>query len=114
MTTPVQGIVREVKVLSGRRTLSGILTVPESPMGVVAFAHGSGSGRFSPRNQFVARVLQEANLATLLLDLLEAEECEDREKVFRYRATRQASAQRGRVVDSGTSDSSSSPWLLWG
>jgi len=46
------------------------------------FAHGSGSGRFSPRNQFVAHVLQRANLATLLLDLLEEEEAEDREKVF--------------------------------
>jgi putative phosphoribosyl transferase len=51
-------------------------------VGAVAFAHGSGSGRFSPRNQFVARVLQEAGLATLLLDLLEEEEAEDREKVF--------------------------------
>jgi putative phosphoribosyl transferase len=49
---------------------------------VVAFAHGSGSGRFSPRNQFVARVLQGAGLATLLLDLLEEEEADDREKVF--------------------------------
>jgi putative phosphoribosyl transferase len=49
---------------------------------LVAFAHGSGSGRFSPRNQFVARVLEEGGLATLLLDLLEKEEAEDREKVF--------------------------------
>jgi putative phosphoribosyl transferase len=49
---------------------------------MVAFAHGSGSGRFSPRNQFVARVLQEAHLATLLFDLLEEEEAEDRDKVF--------------------------------
>jgi putative phosphoribosyl transferase len=49
---------------------------------VVAFAHGSGSGRFSPRNQFVAGVLQDAGLATLLLDLLEEEEADDREKVF--------------------------------
>jgi putative phosphoribosyl transferase len=48
----------------------------------VAFAHGSGSGRFSPRNQFVARVLQQAALATLLLDLLEEEEAEDRNNVF--------------------------------
>jgi len=56
--------------------------VPPAAIGVVAFAHGSGSGRFSPRNQFVARVLQEAGLATLLLDLLEEEEAEDREKVF--------------------------------
>jgi len=56
--------------------------VPTDARGVVAFAHGSGSGRFSPRNQFVARVLQEASLATVLLDLLEEEESEDRRKVF--------------------------------
>jgi putative phosphoribosyl transferase len=72
----------EATIPSGRRRLSGILTVPAEAAGVVAFAHGSGSGRFSPRNQFVARVLQEAGLATLLLDLLEEEEAEDREKVF--------------------------------
>jgi putative phosphoribosyl transferase len=62
--------------------LSGILRVPPGAEGVVAFAHGSGSGRFSPRNQFVARVLQEAGLATLLLDLLEEEEADDRRNVF--------------------------------
>lgn len=72
----------EVEIPSGRRRLSGILTVPPGAGGVVAFAHGSGSGRYSPRNQFVARVLQEGGLATLLLDLLEEEEAEDREKVF--------------------------------
>jgi putative phosphoribosyl transferase len=73
---------RQVEIPSGRRRLSGIIDVPRGAVGVVAFAHGSGSGRFSPRNQFVARVLQEASLATLLLDLLEEEEAEDREKVF--------------------------------
>lgn len=73
---------REVEVPSGRRRLSGILGVPPAARGVVAFAHGSGSGRFSPRNQFVARVLQGGGLATLLLDLLEEEEDADREKVF--------------------------------
>jgi putative phosphoribosyl transferase len=82
MATPVKGVGRQVEIPSGSRRLSGILTVPTAAAGVVAFAHGSGSGRFSPRNQFVARVLQEANLATLLLDLLEEEEAEDREKVF--------------------------------
>jgi putative phosphoribosyl transferase len=75
-------IEREVEIPSGRRRLDGTLKVPAGATGVVAFAHGSGSGRFSPRNQFVARVLQEANLATLLLDLLEEEEAEDRRKVF--------------------------------
>jgi putative phosphoribosyl transferase len=73
---------REVEIPSGRRMLSGILGVPPDADGVVAFAHGSGSGRFSPRNQFVAGVLAEGGLATLLLDLLEEEEAEDRDKVF--------------------------------
>jgi putative phosphoribosyl transferase len=76
------GVERLIEIPSGRRRLSGILHVARGAVGVVAFAHGSGSGRFSPRNQFVARVLQEADLATLLLDLLEEEEAEDREKVF--------------------------------
>ncbi len=73
---------REVEIAAGRRILSGILNVPPGAAGVVAFAHGSGSGRFSPRNRFVARVLEEGGLATLLLDLLEEEEAEDRHKVF--------------------------------
>jgi putative phosphoribosyl transferase len=73
---------REVEIPSGRRKLGGILGVPPGARGVVAFAHGSGSGRFSPRNQFVARALEEAGLATLLLDLLEEEEADDRDKVF--------------------------------
>ena len=82
MATNVKWMERQVEIPSGRRRLSGILSVPSGAEGVVAFAHGSGSGRFSPRNQFVARVLQEAGLATLLLDLLEEEEADDREKVF--------------------------------
>jgi len=62
--------------------LSGTLTVPPGAAAVVAFAHGSGSGRFSPRNQLVAEVLVGAGLATLLLDLLEENEAQDRQKVF--------------------------------
>jgi len=62
--------------------LEGFLAIPESPLGVVLFAHGSGSGRFSPRNNFVARQLQESSLATLLIDLLDSAESEDRQKVF--------------------------------
>ncbi|GHO42423.1 dienelactone hydrolase family protein [Ktedonospora formicarum] len=54
--------------------LNGNLRLPPHPRGVVIFAHGSGSSRFSPRNQFVARVLQRAGFATLLLDLLTAQE----------------------------------------
>ena len=67
---------------SGHIRLEGFLAIPESPLGVVLFAHGSGSGRFSPRNNFVARQLQESSLATLLIDLLDPAESEDRQKVF--------------------------------
>jgi putative phosphoribosyl transferase len=67
-----------VEVPIGDVELAGDLAVPSDARGVIAFAHGSGSGRFSPRNRAVARVLVEAGLATLLLDLLTAaEEAED-------------------------------------
>jgi dienelactone hydrolase len=56
--------------------------MPRQPLGIVAFAHGSGSGRFSPRNQFVAEVLHDGGLGTLLIDLLEEDEAEDRRRVF--------------------------------
>jgi putative phosphoribosyl transferase len=72
----------QIEIPCGRRRLSAILKTPSSAKGVVAFAHGSGSSRFSSRNQFVAQALEEAVLATLLLDLLEEEEADDREKVF--------------------------------
>ncbi len=65
--------------LANNMLLEGNLSLPENARGLVLFAHGSGSSRHSPRNQFVARVLQEAGLATLLIDLLTApEEAEDR------------------------------------
>lgn len=54
--------------------LEGNLIVPDGTQGVVLFAHGSGSSRHSPRNQFVARVFNQAGLATLLIDLLTADE----------------------------------------
>ena len=63
-------------------TVKGILTVPENPKGLIIFAHGSGSGRLSPRNNFVAGILNKAGLATLLLDLLTPEEEIDRATVF--------------------------------
>lgn len=71
-----------IRIKEGRITLDGILGLPADPCGVVVFAHGSGSGRLSPRNNFVARHLQQVNLATLLLDLLTDEEADDRRKVF--------------------------------
>ncbi|MEJ2034135.1 MAG: dienelactone hydrolase family protein [Deltaproteobacteria bacterium] len=60
----------EVEIPAAGVLLQGNLAVPENAVGVVLFAHGSGSSRFSPRNRFVARILQEAGLATLLMDLL--------------------------------------------
>jgi len=60
----------------------GILGLPPEARGLVVFAHGSGSGRFSPRNNLVARVLQNAGIATLLVDLLEESESLDRRNVF--------------------------------
>jgi len=64
-----------VKVAAGKVTLEGNLVIPnEECKGIVLFAHGSGSGRHIPRNRYVAQVLQEAGLATLLIDLLTTEE----------------------------------------
>ncbi len=65
---------REVRVSAGPVTLAGNLGVPHDARGIVLFAHGSGSGRHSPRNRYVAQTLREARLATLLIDLLTAEE----------------------------------------
>lgn len=65
---------KDVFIPSGDVVLEGILSIPEGARGVVAFAHGSGSSRFSRRNQDVAAVLQQARLATLLFDLLTADE----------------------------------------
>jgi putative phosphoribosyl transferase len=59
-----------VRVPAGAVTLEGNLTLPQDSHGIVLFAHGSGSSRHSPRNRYVARVLNEAKLATLLIDLL--------------------------------------------
>jgi len=62
--------------------LEGTLTWPAPGAGIVVFAHGSGSSRFSPRNRFVAAGLHEAGLGTLLFDLLKPAEAEDRANVF--------------------------------
>jgi putative phosphoribosyl transferase len=64
----------EVRIQAGREILPGNLTIPENAVALVLFAHGSGSSRHSPRNQFVARTLNGAGLATLLFDLLTPEE----------------------------------------
>lgn len=71
-----------VQVILQELVLEGILGLPPDPSGIIVFAHGSGSGRLSPRNNFVAHHLQQNSLATLLLDLLTPDEAEDRRKVF--------------------------------
>jgi dienelactone hydrolase len=65
---------REVRISADPVELEGVLGVPGEAGGVVLFAHGSGSGRHSPRNRYVAGVLREAGLATLMIDLLTPEE----------------------------------------
>ena len=66
--------MNEVQIQAGGAILSGSLSIPENTDALVLFAHGSGSSRHSPRNQFVARTLNQAGLATLLFDLLTPEE----------------------------------------
>ena len=73
----------DVDIALGPLRLQGILGGMGGEHGIVVFAHGSGSGRRSPRNQFVATVLNEAGFATLLFDLLTAEE-EERERYTRH------------------------------
>jgi putative phosphoribosyl transferase len=68
------GTEREVQVVTGGIALEGALAVPSGAQGVVLFAHGSGSSRHSSRNRFVAEQLREGGMATLLMDLLSAEE----------------------------------------
>ena len=70
------------QVVVGPHRLEGLLGIPRAPKGLVVFAHGSGSGRFSPRNNYVARRLEAAGFATLLLDLLSPQEETDRRNVF--------------------------------
>jgi putative phosphoribosyl transferase len=71
-----------VRLTRGPLTLEGILGLPTQTLGMVVFAHGSGSGRFSPRNNFVAHHLQRGKMSTLLIDLLTPDEATARLKVF--------------------------------
>jgi dienelactone hydrolase len=63
-----------VRIPVGKAIVEGNLAMPNGAKGLVLFAHGSGSGRFSPRNQYVAKMLNKAGIATLLIDLLTKEE----------------------------------------
>lgn len=73
---------QSVEIPVGRIVLEGILNVPNGAVGIIIFVHGSGSSRFSPRNSFVAKYLQENNFATLLFDLLTSKEDEIYENRF--------------------------------
>jgi putative phosphoribosyl transferase len=73
---------RLVEIPAGPRFVRGSLMMPPERRGIVAFAHGSGSGRLSPRNQAVAQAMRDVGLGTLLIDLLEEEEAQDRRNVF--------------------------------
>ncbi len=95
--------MKEVRIAADSATLEGQLSIPEEAQGIVVFAHGSGSGRFSPRNQFVAQGLLQGGLATLLLDLLTLEEERADARTAQYRFDTGLLAKR--VV--GTTD-----WLL--
>ncbi|QOY92632.1 dienelactone hydrolase family protein [Massilia sp. UMI-21] len=70
------------RIAAGAALLEGMLELPATPIGVVLFAHGSGSSRHSPRNKLVAARLREAGIATLLIDLLGPDEDRDAGKRF--------------------------------
>lgn len=71
-----------VRIPDGKDSVEGVLEIPRDAIGLVLFAHGSGSSRHSPRNNYVAAVLREAGIGTLLMDLLTPEEDSDRERRF--------------------------------
>src|SRR6516162_2004887 len=75
-------MTHQVSILSDSVQLEGELIIPRHAVGVVLFAHGSGSSRLSPRNQFVAEALRDARIGTLLFDLLTESEAADRDNVF--------------------------------
>jgi putative phosphoribosyl transferase len=72
----------QIKIKADSVQLDGILDIPKNAKGIVLFAHGSGSSRYSPRNEYVAGVLRAAGSGTLLFDLLTDWEASDRRKVF--------------------------------
>ena len=74
--------IEKRNVVLESNSLEGILRTPVGALGLVVFAHGAGSSRLSPRNNYVADRLAEHNIATLLFDLLTETEATDREKVF--------------------------------
>jgi putative phosphoribosyl transferase len=86
MVAKKTGIQTEVQIEAGRVPLNGFLNLPPDAKGIVLFVHGSGSTRFSPRNQMVARFLNDANIGTLLFDLLnpKEEEIDNKTRELRF------------------------------
>ncbi len=84
----------DMKIPVDNFTVEGTLTMPPGTKGVVLFAHGSGSSRFSPRNQYVAKEFNKSKIATLLFDLLTAEEEETDVVTAEYRFNIALLAQR--------------------
>lgn len=78
-------IQEEIKIPVGNVIVQGNLTIPHNARGIVLFAHGSGSGRFSPRNQYVSKEFVNARIGTLLFDLLTSEEEEQDVLTAEYR-----------------------------
>lgn len=80
------GVEAEVTIKLAKLSLNGFLHIPPDAKGIVLFAHGSGSTRYSPRNQLVARFLNEGRVATLLFDLLtpQEEEIDNRTRELRF------------------------------
>lgn len=78
----LNSLEQEVIISEGVVRLNGIFALPEKARGMIIFAHGSGSGRFSSRNLFVARQLQNAQFGTLLMDLLSETESMNRDNIF--------------------------------
>lgn len=75
----------EVSIPTGKETINGNLEIPRGARVIVLFAHGSGSSRFSPRNTYVARLMNKQGMATLLMDLLTADEEAVDEQTAEYR-----------------------------
>src|SRR5262249_171517 len=81
----VTAMGRSVRIPANGSFVLGDLEIPRQPAGIVLFAHGSGSSRRSPRNRFVASAIQEAGLATLLMDLLTPGEAGEDQRTARWR-----------------------------
>jgi putative phosphoribosyl transferase len=116
ITPQVSDWSADVRVPAGGVTLNGELILPQGARGVVIFAHGSGSSRHSPRNQFVARILRASGVGTLLFDLLTTEEesVDEFTRHLRFEigllaerlvdATRWLSEEGGRIIEQARPD----------